>query len=219
MTVQTANYAELIGKLPEDSTLILRHIPWDEYEELLAEAGEARGLRISYDEGTLEIRTLSARHEKYTDLIKLFIGLVSVRLRTRIAFFGSATMKKKRHRKGAEPDACFYIQSADLLGSRDDIDFNTDPPPDVVVEVDIHHDSLAKLPIYAELKVPEIWRYDGKKLEIYHLRGAEYVRAEASLALPVLNAARLTEFLNRSQYEDQYDVLRAFDEWVQNPPQ
>ncbi|MBO0719619.1 MAG: Uma2 family endonuclease, partial [Blastocatellia bacterium] len=46
------------------------------------------------------------------------------------------------------------------------LDFRVDPPPDIVVEIDIHHSSVAKLPIYAALGVPEIWRYDGYTLKI-----------------------------------------------------
>jgi Uma2 family endonuclease len=125
-------------------------------------------------------------------------------------------MKKKRKKKGNEPDACFYIQSADLIGSKIDIDFDSDPPPDVVVEIDVHHDSTSNFPIYAALGVPEIWHYDESSLTIYHPEDNQYVEAKASLALPMLTSRKLTEFLNQSRSEDQYAVLLAFERWLKS---
>lgn len=56
MSTATINrHQELIDKLPPASTLILRGIGWEEYEELLDALGAAKGLRISYDQGTLQI--------------------------------------------------------------------------------------------------------------------------------------------------------------------
>ena len=83
-----------------------------------------------------------------------------------------------------------------------------------MVEVDLHHESIAKFPIYAALGVQEIWRYDGQTLGIYHLEKAEYVESDASVAFPMLTASRLTELLNRSQEENQYEILLAFDSWL-----
>ena len=143
------------------------------------------------------------------------VDRLSLRLRKKVLFFGSMTMKKPK-KKGSEPDACFYVQSADLLGGRNKIDLSSDPPPDIVVEIDVSHDSIAKFPIYAALGVPEIWRYDGEALRIYRLREDEYVASEASLALPLLTGAVLTEFLNRSREEDQHQTLLAFEEWLRS---
>jgi len=70
MSTTTINpHQELIEKLPPASTLILHEISWEEYEEILDALGEAKGLRVSYDQGTLQVMTLSTRHEKYARLI------------------------------------------------------------------------------------------------------------------------------------------------------
>ena len=61
----------------------------------------------------------------------------------------------------------------------------------------------------------ELWRYDGHALTIYHLQQGEYVSAESSRALPMLTSRVLTEFLTRSQQEDQYETLLAFEQWLQ----
>jgi Uma2 family endonuclease len=208
------NLVELIERMPVDSVLTQHGVSWDEYEELLEALGDASGLRISYDEGQLQIMTLSQRHERYSTLIERMVDRMSRLLRIKILFYGSTTIKKQHQQKGVEPDACFYVQNAALVGTKDEIDFNVEPPPDVVVEVDLHNGSLSKFPIYAALGVPELWRHDGNSLTIYHLRDEEYVASEASLSLPILTGAVLTEFLARSPKQDQYDILLAFEEWL-----
>lgn len=39
----------------------------------------------------------------------------------------------------------------------------SDPPPDLVLEIDITSSSLDKRPIYAAFGVSELWRYDGRQ--------------------------------------------------------
>ncbi|MEJ7618395.1 MAG: Uma2 family endonuclease [Pyrinomonadaceae bacterium] len=89
------------------------------------------------------------------------------------------------------------------------------PPPDIAVEIDIHHGSLSKFPIYAALGVPEIWRYDGQQLTIHLLEHAEYAAADKSRALPLLTARLLTDFLTRLKEEGEFQTILAFDEWLQ----
>lgn len=219
ITAAINRHQELIDKLPPASTLILNDIGWQEYEELLDALGEAKGLRISYDQGTLQIMTLSTRHEKYARLIDNLVSLFSITMRIKVLCYGSATMKKQDKLRGAEPDSCFYVQNADLVGRKSEIDFSIDPPPDIVVEVDLGHDSLSKFPVYAALGVPEIWRYDGEIITIYHLVGERYFTAASSQALPALSCDTLTEFLSRSHHEDQYEVLLTFENWLQTHEQ
>lgn len=204
----------MIDRMPADSVLIQHGVSWNDYEELLRAVGDAPGQHISFDDGTLQIMTLSFKHEKYVRLIERIIDRLSARLRIKVLSYGSATMKKEREQKGAEPDACFYVQSAELVGKKEEIDLNVDPPPDVVVEIDLHHESISKTPIYAALGVPEFWRYDGDSVTIYHLREGQYVASEASESLPLLTGAVLTEFLARIPKEDQYEILLAFEEWL-----
>jgi Uma2 family endonuclease len=162
MITATSNYYDLVSQLSEGEVAAFYNVTWEEYEELLAQVGKTRhGLRISYNDGTLKVMSVSSTHEKFADFIKILVAQIRFRLRINILFFGSATMRKKQKTKGNEPDACFCVQTATLIGNRIDLDFTVDPPSDVVVEVDIHHASTNNDPIYAALGVPEIWRYDG----------------------------------------------------------
>ncbi|HEV7472644.1 MAG TPA: Uma2 family endonuclease [Pyrinomonadaceae bacterium] len=210
----TENLLEMIERMPPDSVLTQHGVSWDDYEELLESVSEASGLRISYADGTLQIMTVSFKHEKFVRTIERMVDLVSLRLRIKVLFYGSATMKQRHDKKAAEPDACFYVEKAELVGTKDEFDLTTDPPPDVVVEIDLHHDSSSKLPIYAALGVPEIWRYEGQVLTIHRLSEGKYVATEGSESLPLFTGAVLTEFLRRIPKQDQYDILLAFEAWL-----
>ena len=94
------------------------------------------------------------------------------------------------------------------------LDLRVDPPPDVVLEVDIHHESLSRFHIYEGLGVPELWHYDEKKLTMYHLQEGRYEAIATSIAFPILTSEILTEFLTRSQSEGQNETLDAFEEWL-----
>lgn len=215
MIIETTNYYDIVGQLPPGADVTFQDVSWEEYEELLEQVGEASWLRISYDEGTLSVMSVSSKHEIYTRFLERMIGAISLRLRLNIISSGSATMRKRKQRKGKEPDAGFYVQTAAVIGKRLDLDFEVDPPPDIAVEIDLHHDSLDKFPIYVALGVPEIWRFDGHKLTIYHLQRNRYVKRETSLALPLLTSHILTEYLTRLRTEGELQALLAFDEWLQ----
>ena len=215
----TSHYYEIVSQLPEDASVTFRDASWDQYEELLEQVGEAPGLRITYDNGSLHVMTISAEHEKYALFINSLIAGIRLRLRMNILAFGSATMRKRRRAKGNEPDACFYVQTAALIGNKIQLDFETDPPPDIVVEIDLHHDSRPRFPVYAALGVPEIWRYDGQAMTIHHLSAEhQYVEGDASAALPMLTAQILTEIIERMRSEGELNALLAFDEWLQSRP-
>lgn len=223
MSTQIASYYDMVSQLPENASVTFHDVSWDEYEELLEQVGEAPGLRISYDNGSLQVMTISSEHEKYASFISSLVTVIQLRLRIDILGFGSATMRKRKRKKGNEPDACFYVQTASVIGNRIQLDFETDPPPDIAVEIDVHHDSRSKFPIYAALGVPEIWRYDGKAMTIYLLAKAAadidaslYFEQETSAALPILSAQILTETIERMRRDGELNALLAFDEWLQS---
>lgn len=216
MTTATSNIYDVVSQMSDGQVETFHHVTWDEYEELLEQVGEARGLRISYNDGTLKVMSLSFEHEKYAGFIIRLVSQLSFRLRINILFSGSTTMRKKKKGKGNEPDASFYIQTAALIGNRLNLDFAIDPPPDVVVEVDIHHDSTDNYPIYAALGVPEIWRYDGMEATILRLRENDYVESETSDALSMITSAILTDYLTRMRQEGEFAAITAFDEWLQS---
>ena len=95
------------------------------------------------------------------------------------------------------------------------LDFETDPPPDIALEVDIHHESQRKFPIYAGLGVPEVWRFDGQKLLVYRL-GADgkYALADRSLYFPQVPLEELVAFIHRRAEMDENSLIREFRAWL-----
>lgn len=214
-TATTTNYYEIVSKLPAGSELILSDQTYDDYEEIIEGMGEMSGLRVGYDGKLLKIMTLSTRHEKFVRFIERLIDNVSMRKKIKILSFGSSTMRSSQKKRGSEPDCSFYIQNAEKVAKISSIDFTKDAPPDLVVEIDVHHDSLDKFSIYSALKVPEFWLYNGEKLKIYKLVNENYTETENSLALPFLSAEILTEFLNKLENSDQFEMLLEFEKWLE----
>ena len=210
-----SDFYEIVKQLPEKADLTFGNATWSDYEKLLDEVGEASGLRISFDQGKLQVMTLSSLHENYSALVQDIIRQVSLQKRIKVLCYKSSTIKASKELKGAEPDGCFYVQSADQLPDKLRIDFSTDPMPDIVLEIDIHHDSKAKFEIYSTFGINEIWRYDGKVFELYaRQKNGEYKLSKKSKALPILTPKILTTLLNQSETKDQYEILLGFDEWL-----
>ena len=204
----------LLDELPENVTLKLQDVSWEEYESWLVALPEVKKVRLSYDEGRLQIMPVSASHESYAMFFNRLMNIISLRLRLNIRFFGSTTLKSDSKKKGNEPDACFYVQRAALISNKIALDFAQDPFPDIAVEVDVFHESLSKFPIYAALEVPEIWHYDTRQVTIYQLQAGEYRSVQQSAAVPLLTSEVLTEYLNRYRDEGELETLLAFEQWV-----
>jgi Uma2 family endonuclease len=115
--------------------------------------------------------------------------------------------------RGFEPDSCFYFgEQAALIRGRERIDLHVDPAPALVVEVDLTHPSLDKLPIYAALGVAEVWRLDGENVWFYQRRGATYVAVDTSTILADVTPSEIAAFIARGRETDRqvlFDEVRA----------
>ena len=216
MSTQTPSHYEIVSHMPPDAVVTFHSVSWEEYEQLLDEVGESSGFRISYDDGTLQIMTLSSEHEKYVRFFESLITAIRLRLHINIISFGSATIKRRGQKKGEEPDACFYIQSAAQIGNKLQLDFSKDPPPDLAVEVDIHHESDPTLSIYAGLRIGEVWRFDGRTVTINVLQAGNYVEVGQSRALPLLSNQILTDSLKLLQTAGELQAIIDFDRWLES---
>src|SRR6476661_3121616 len=137
-------------------SLIFRDASWRFYRAMLREFDEQPS-RINYDRGTLEVMTLSIEHEHYKSVLGMMIGLLAMALKLRVMHGGSATLKRLSKRKGLEADQCYWIANEPSMRSRKRIDLRTDPPPDLVIEIDVMHSVVNREKIYAALGVPEMW--------------------------------------------------------------
>jgi Uma2 family endonuclease len=194
--------------------VILRNISWDTYERLVTEHGDRGGTHFTYDSRVMEIMVLSQKHEESNRTLALLVDLVAGELEIDVRRLGSKTFKREDLLKGFEPDSCFYIQHVGAIQGKDEVDLRDDPPPDLVIEVDVTSPSLPRFPIFAAVGVPEVWRFDGERVRFYTLEAGRYAEVEQSLALPPLTGAVATRLLGSSKQMRSTEWLRVVREWA-----
>ena len=192
----------------------LSGISWNTYETLLKELSHRR-LRLTYNRGNLEIMVPSPEHELYKEVLGRFVETLAEELEIRIYPLGATTFKRPEL-VGAEPDKCFYIRNLSAVKGKKRIALDRDPPPDLVVEIDITSSSEIRFPVYADLGVPEIWRYDGNSFTVYQLQVREYIPCEQSLAFPNLPIIEITNFLQQAMTMDYLELVGSFRRWVKS---
>ena len=197
-----------------EQRLTLNNVTWETYEKILAAFGEHRAVRLTYDEGVLEFMVPMEAHESPKDLIGVFIRTLAFECGYNIKGLASTTLKREELLKGAEPDQCYYIQNEPLVRGRT-VDLGQDPPPDLVVEVDISHSDIDKNALYAQIGIPEFWRYDGKHLRIYQLQQAHYQIVPVSPTFPWVPVERLYQFLQRCKKAGETPAYQELRKWIQ----
>jgi Uma2 family endonuclease len=200
-------------KSPAEHRIILHNTSWETYERLMMERGESRVPRFAYDRGELEIISPSTEHESIAYYVGLLVAVFAEEAGVDLYGAGSTTFDREDLERGFEPDACFYIQNAERVRGRPRIDLSLDPPPDLVIEVDITSPALDKFSIYARAGIPEIWRHDGERLAIFELRGEEYVELAGSTTLPPLTSEALSSLIGESASLDIVTWMRRVREW------
>jgi Uma2 family endonuclease len=199
---------------PSEQRTVLHNISWETYEHLLADHRDRSSPRFAYDRGVLEIMVVSSRHERPNRLISLLVELVAEEMELDLVNLGSTTFRRQDLQRGFEPDSCFYVQNEERIRGKVEIDYEGDPPPDLVIEVDITSPSLDRFPIYAHFGVPEVWRYDGERAVVYELRNTEYVEVTNSLALPWFTSDILTRLVARGLTMRRTSWVREVREWA-----
>jgi Uma2 family endonuclease len=199
---------------PPEQIVQLSGISWQTYESLLAEIGD-RQIRLTYNHGNLKIMVPSPEHERFKEVLGRFVETLAEELEVRIEPLGSTTFKRPEF-LGAEPDKCFYIQNISAIKGKKRIDMDRDPPPDLVVEIDITSSSENSLQIYADLGVPELWIYNGSRLRINRLEERGYVECDRSLAFPSVAILEIVSFLEQAETMDYLELVKAFRSWVKS---
>src|SRR4028119_2256465 len=201
---------------PAEQRTVLRNISWQTFETLLKETGEDRGSRFAYDCGTLEIMTPLYEHENPKIQFDRFILVLAEKLEIEIKSAGSTTLKRRIANRGIEPDNCYYIQNEIAVRGRQELDLETDLPPDLAIEIDISSSSVNKLGIYSALGVPELWRYNGRVLKFYQLVEREYVECEFSIAFPIVSVTDMSRVIEQSKTTGEIALLKSFRAWVRD---
>jgi Uma2 family endonuclease len=194
--------------------VILPHISWQTYQSLIRDFEQDPAIRLTYDQGVLEIRMPLDPHETYKKLLGRLIEAATEELDLEIRSLGSRTCDRQDLAKGIEPDQCYYIQNEALVRGVDQIDLNQFPPPDLALEIDITSSSINRMSIYAALAIPEVWRYNGQTLMMLRLQNGEYVSQDRSIAIPCLTTEAMLRFLALRHTLGETSLVKQFRQWV-----
>ena len=182
----------------------------------IADALPEGRVRITFDgENLFFTSTTSSRHGFTSHLLAQLVWIMTEELGIPLRSCGGMTCRTQLSQRGLEPDECFYLASEPARRANWDLDLETDPPPDLAVEVDLSRSSIGRLPIYAKLRVPEVWRYNGESVQIYALQPDQsYQLVPQSLALPLATSDQLTEWVRRAEQQDETAFAREVRQWV-----
>ena len=202
--------------LPIGASLVVDDVTWDEYEEFLVDLNDSSYVRVFYDRGRVEVMSPAQRHEKSKVVVHELLMSIGYELGVLLTCIASTTLKREPIERGAEPDDSFYIQNAPraIANQDENLDLETEPPPDLVIEVDRTSSSLNKFVIYAALGVPEFWRIVGTRARFYLLSSGHYEESETSGAFPFLSAEIIAPFIEQGIKEGEIAAALAFRKWL-----
>lgn len=202
--------------LSPGSEVILCHQTWSDYEDLLQRRQDNAAVKLRYNARTQEIRIMAPlpEHGNYSDVLS---DLVKALLRYSgqdWQSFDPITLKRFGE-AGLEPDKCFYIRSRKAILGKQRIDLETDPPPDLALEIDATSSSDPQ--DYEPFRIPELWIYREDSLEIFIFDGEHYRNSHESPTFPGIPLVRLIpDYIRLAWREGSSVALRQFDNALQD---
>lgn len=212
MVSTPASTATLAPPPRGEKRVAFHHLNWASYQQILHALPQTCSARLTYDRGILEITMSLEDHEFAVRLIERLVYLLVVEMGLKIKTMGSTTLERPDLDRSPEPDNAYYIQNQPLVAGRT-VNFAQDPPPDLVVEIDIMHTDIDKLRLYASLGIPEFWRYNGQVWRIYQLQDGAYQEVATSPTFPFFPKEKLYEFLAQAM-QDEVGAEQALRHWV-----
>ncbi len=192
-----------------EQRVVLRSVSWETYVAL-TEKSESGSGRMTYDQGVLEIMSPGMPHEIAKRLIGRMIETFTLFCGIEIRSSSSTTFKRSELLRGFEADESYYIQHASELRGVREIDLSIHPPPDLVIEVDMTNSSIPKKELFAAMKIPEVWRYDGESLWMGNLHNDNYQDLKQSVVLPGFPRELASKLLDRQVEENETVLIRSF---------
>ncbi|WP_009634080.1 Uma2 family endonuclease [Synechocystis sp. PCC 7509] len=186
-------------ELTPGSHISIHNLSWQDFETILDNLGENRNTRVAYYQGTLDIMSPLAIHERPHRIIADIVKAILDSQGRDWEDFGSTTFKRPVI-AGVEPDTCFYIQNASRVKGCTNMNLSIYPPPDLAIEADVT--SITTLNAYIAIAVPEVWIYKDRQLTINILNDNSYIPSSNSLVFPDLPVTQLIPQL----------VIKAIDE-------
>ncbi|MBV8313375.1 MAG: Uma2 family endonuclease [Planctomycetaceae bacterium] len=203
---------------PAEQRIVLRGIDRATYEALAEQVMRSgQPIRMAYNRGDLELMSPGPLHERYKKLLSRLFEEVLIELDLPFEPLGETRWMKNEAERGLEPDDCYFLTAEKLAIVQGRApDRPGDPYPDLAIEVELSHWDIDKMAIYAELGIPEVWRYDGADCTIHRLRAdGTYEKRSDSLFLP-LTPEDVNRWIGRSSGQDAKTWSKQVRAWVRD---
>jgi Uma2 family endonuclease len=184
-------------QVPAGAVIMMR-ATWQDYQQLMEQRGDGSNPRIKYRQDSVLLMSPMAAHGRDANLLADIAKALLDHQGREYDSFTPVTMELPE-KSGIEPDYCFYIDNWPAISGKDRIDWQHDPPPDLVIEVDVT--SYSNVIDYLPYKVPEIWLWKKRQIKIYQLQGEEYILQERSRFAPSIDLAAVMETAIRETYD------------------
>jgi Uma2 family endonuclease len=179
-------------------TIVRMPATWEDYEAICRSRGDSAIPRLKYRLGELLLMSPLPRHGRDANLIADIVKVLLDYQGREYDAFTPITMQLPEE-SGIEPDYCFYIDNWEAVSGKDRIDWRSDPPPDLVIEIDVT--SYTDVNDYLTYTVPEVWLIRGDRLEIYSLQSAQYSLEQNSKYFPLIDLPAIVQFAFQIAYE------------------
>ncbi len=200
---------------PPAQHVVLYGLRWQDYIQIGNILCDRPALRLTFDGGTLEIMVTSSEHEIYKTRLGGLIEIMAEEFHLRIEPRGNMTFQREDLEKGLEGDNCWWIEHEEQVRGKLTWNPAVDPPPDLLLEIEVSRKALARMPIYAAIKVPQVWCFDGQSIRVYLLQlDGNYLQANESPTFPGIPLAEIARFVQPRKDKDYLTVLREFRAWV-----
>ncbi len=192
-----------------EQRVVLDSISWATYSALSEESDQQRG-RMTYDHGVLEIMSPMLSHESAKRLLGRMIERYTEVRGIDIRSSASTTFRRSDLLRGFEADESYYIGHAADIRGKEQIDLSIDPPPDLVVEIEMTRSAIDKQALFAAMGIPEVWRYNGMSLSFWRRQADSYIQQEESHMLAGFPRQLAEELLGLRSEESETILIRRF---------
>ena len=161
---------------------------WQDYCVLRDSRGDGSIPRIKYRNGEILLMSPLPRHGREAHLLARIVEVLLDSNNRNYEAFTPITMEIPES-GGIEPDYCFYIDNWEAAVGKDRINWEIDPPPDLVIEIDVT--SYTSTEDFLPYKVPEVWLFKKSGLSIYGLSGEIYQQQSFSKYFPEIDLSAI----------------------------
>jgi Uma2 family endonuclease len=157
---------------------------WQEYQRLCEHRGDGSIPRIKYRDGEVLLMSPLPVYGRDANLVADIVKALLDHDGREYDAFTPVTMTLLEE-SGIEPDYCFYIDNWQAVSGKKRIDWQQEPPPDLVIEIDVT--SYSDVQDYLPYRVPEVWLFKKQQLLIYQLQVTNYQLQTHSRYFPELD--------------------------------